>query len=143
MKGFVKYITAVFLSCSYLLASTGFGVHVCHHTGSADLLIINSDKDCTDIHKYCSCNSQGCKSAKHDGNCCETDIHHLDTDAELVTGQNNTIPADENFLEMPSLQLPQIYDVLPGCTWKMVPGFDPLPPGLPGFSLPLLSQWRL
>lgn len=143
MKGFVKCITALILCCTYMLASTGFGVHICHHTGSADLLIINSDKDCNDIHKHCSCSSRECRSAKHDRNCCETEIHHLDTDVELVTDQSNSSNSEEQSPGIPSAQLPQLYEVLPGCTWKRVPGFAPLPPGLPGLSLPLLSQWRL
>lgn len=78
MVNFVKYPIVLMLIWAYMLTSISFGVHHCTTNGSVDVLLVKSDRDCSEIHNHCGCSSLDCGGEKHDGNCCETSIYHLD-----------------------------------------------------------------
>lgn len=78
MAKILKYPFAILLLSAYMLTSTGFGIHRCSHEDSIEVLIVKSDRGCEEIHSHCGCGSDGCSSGKHDKNCCDTEIIHLD-----------------------------------------------------------------
>jgi len=90
MLKFLKYPLAILLLSVYMITSTGFGVHRCSHEDSIEVLVIKSDKGCEEIHSHCGCESDGCSADKHDKNCCETEIHHLDL-ASRVSEESSKI----------------------------------------------------
>ena len=90
MLKFLKYPLAILLLSVYMITSTGFGIHKCSHEDSIEVLVINSDKGCEEIHSHCGCESDGCSTDKHDKNCCKTEIHHLDL-ASRVSEESSKI----------------------------------------------------
>ncbi len=84
MQKIVKQILSILILVTYMIASIGFGVHECSDNGTKNVLIINSNKSCSDIHDHNSCDSNCCSSGKHSKNCCSTEIHHLDLDYDIT-----------------------------------------------------------
>ncbi len=141
MKNVARIVVSLILSIAYMLASTGFGIHECNHKGTKDLLLINSNKNCSEIHDHCSCNSEGCQANKHDDNCCDTHIYHLDIDAE-----NTTVAVELS----PDVKTIDVQPYLMACLSgdKIISTLDVRdayhgPPLLQRPLLPVISQWRL
>ena len=142
MKSFLKYTISVTVLLVYFVASTGFGLHVCSHEGTSELLILTSKTTCEDIHEGCPCSSDHCEKVSHDHNCCKTEMHHLDLDYDITEVQST----------------PQVFFTGIGITAQIcftsnftdaLKGFKNTEirhgPNEPPISqyLPLISQWRL
>ena len=83
MKKRIQHLSVLILAFSYLIASTGFGVHECLKNGSVDILIIKSDLECSEIHSHSCCVLPECETESHDENCCKTELYLLDSDYQL------------------------------------------------------------
>lgn len=78
MQKVIRYLFSLLVLLAYMFTSIGFGVHECSAKGTRQILIINIDRPCEQIHDYCSCNSKSCSANQHSHNCCSTEIYHLD-----------------------------------------------------------------
>ncbi|PKP06513.1 MAG: hypothetical protein CVU10_02820 [Bacteroidetes bacterium HGW-Bacteroidetes-5] len=90
MANLVKYTLGILILSAYFVTSPGFGIHVCSKEGTRDLILLSSNTSCDDIHSHCGCSSGSCTGTKHDNNCCETEIHHLDSEYNIVEITSNT-----------------------------------------------------
>ena len=143
MAGFLRYILSILLISVYSLTSTGFGIHKCSLDGSAEVLIVGSDRSCEEIHDHCQCNSEGCSSQKHDGECCKTELHHLDLDYDIVKSGTEISPLPSESIDY--LQISWLSSSFSnsgfGYKYKEVRHGPDIP--LTPDYLSLISQWRL
>ncbi len=83
----------------YMMTTMGFGIHICSHDNSVDIILLSSSVECSDIHSHHLCSCDGSMSENlmhsqshnhdhshmHNSDCCKTDIFNLNTDSESVT----------------------------------------------------------
>jgi hypothetical protein len=143
MARFFRYILSILLISVYFLTSTGFGIHVCSDEGSAEVLILGSDRSCEEIHSHCGCDSDGCSATKHNNKCCKTEIYHLDLDYDVVKIESSISPLSIiNIYDLISDQIsPVAFQSICGYRYKEV-RHGPDKYIFPDY-LSYLSQWRL
>lgn len=144
MKLLLKYLFLVFVGAFYILASIGFGVHTCSKSGSSDLLLFNSNKECRLIHSNCGCGSSSCHNQQHSKDCCETHIVHLDSDVEVLDGANYLASLLDQLSSLIDFWItPSIIESTVDNLVVAIFGDTPLPPILLKNNLTNLSVWRL
>ena len=142
MKSFLKYTISVTVLLVYFVASTGFGLHVCSHEGTSELLILTTKTSCEEIHQGCPCGSNHCEKATHDHNCCKTEMHHLDLDYDITEVQSAPqLFFTENGLNAQICFTSTFSDALKGFKYTEIRHGPDEPPT--SQYLPLISQWRL
>lgn len=150
MKRFFSYCVTLFVTISYIVTLTGFGVHECSESGSVDVVSLYGDLSCERIHKHdpnhveeqgheCSCGK--CRSQEDHEDCCSTKVVVLD-DQQDSDSREVSITAPVTMIDVCLYCSSFHFDF---SSHQDIFGFVKVKPPLPDYDVYLsyISQWRL
>lgn len=107
MKKIVSYLLMLSVAILYVVSTMGYGIHVCKHDGTQDVIVLFGETPCEFIHSHldgtgyiythahaaaCNCGTDH-TDYEHDENCCHTTVYSVTPDQTVADNITSLEPS--------------------------------------------------